>query len=97
MRRISIQGSKFTGLDTQSDSTAIDVVIVNAAVVSRAYYKDDYDPSVKRLPTCWSSDTQRPAPEVPRVRDRVRAASTARRMSEALAMEGVGLVGLASV
>jgi len=65
MRRISIQGSKFTGLDIQSDRTEIDVVIVNAAVVSRAYYKDDYDPSAKRLPTCWSSDTQRPAPEVP--------------------------------
>ena len=38
---------------------------MNAAVVSRAYYKDDYDPNAKRLPTCWSSDTQRPAPEVP--------------------------------
>ena len=31
MRRISIQGSKFTGLDTQSDSTAIDVVIVECS------------------------------------------------------------------
>lgn len=65
MRRVSIQGSKFTGLDLQTDSTAIDVVIVNAAAVSRSYYKGDYDPKAKRLPTCWSSDTQRPAPEVP--------------------------------
>ena len=65
MRRVSIQGSNFTGLDLQTDSTAIDVVIVNAAAVSRSYYKGDYDPKAKRLPTCWSSDTQRPAPEVP--------------------------------
>lgn len=65
MRRISIQGNRFTGLDHQADSTAIDVVIVNAAAVARSYYKDAYDPSAKRLPTCWSNDTQRPAPEVP--------------------------------
>ena len=65
MRRISIQGSKFTGLDQEVGSTYIDVVIVNAAAVSRSYYKGDYDPKAKRLPTCWSSDTQRPAPEVP--------------------------------
>ena len=58
MRRVSIQGSKFTGLDLQIDSTAIDVVIVNAAAVSRSYYKGDYDPKAKRLPTCWSSDPE---------------------------------------
>ena len=65
MRRISIQGSKFSGLDQQVGSTHIDVVIVNAAAVSRSYYKGDYDPKAKRLPTCWYTDTQRPAPEVP--------------------------------
>lgn len=65
MRRVSIQGSRFTGLDQEVGSTHIDVVIVNAAAVSRSYYKGDYDPKAKRLPTCWSSDTQRPAPEVP--------------------------------
>ena len=65
MRRVSIQGSRFTGLDQEVGSTYIDVVIVNAAAVSRSYYKGDYDPKAKRLPTCWSSDTQRPAPEVP--------------------------------
>ncbi len=65
MRRVSIQGSRFNGLDQEVGSTHIDVVIVNAAAVSRSYYKGDYDPKAKRLPTCWSSDTQRPAPEVP--------------------------------
>jgi len=65
MRRISLQGNKFTGLDFQADATSIDVIIVNAAAVSRSYYKDAYDPNAKRLPTCWSSDTQKPSPDVP--------------------------------
>lgn len=65
MRRVSLQGNKFTGLDHQPDSRSIDVIIVNAAGVSRAYYKDAFDPNAKRFPTCWSKDTQRPAPEVP--------------------------------
>mgnify|MGYP003655527152 FL=1 len=49
MRRVSIQGSRFTGLDQEVGSTHIDVVIVNAAAVSRSYYKGDYDPKAKRL------------------------------------------------
>ena len=65
MRRVSLQGNKFTGLDHQPDGTVADVIIVNAAGVSRSYYKDSYDPNARRLPTCWSKDTQRPAPEVP--------------------------------
>lgn len=68
MRRISIQGGKFTGLVDQPEGSiccSIDVVIVNAADVSRSYYKEDYVVGAKKLPTCWSTDTQRPAPEVP--------------------------------
>ena len=68
MRRISIQGSKFTGLVDQLEGgncTSIDVVIVNAAEVSRTYYKGDYDAKAKQFPTCWSANTQTPAPEVP--------------------------------
>jgi len=65
MRRVSIQGSKFSGLEQQRDSTVADVIIVNAAEVSRSYYKDNYDPKAKRLPTCWSTNTQTSAPEVP--------------------------------
>ena len=65
MRRVSLQGNKFTGLDHQPDGTVADVIIVNAAAVSRSYYKGSYDPNARRLPTCWSKDTQRPAPEVP--------------------------------
>ena len=68
MRRISIQGGRFTGIENQPEGSvcnSIDVVIVNAAEVSRSYYKDDYVVGVKKLPTCWSTDTQRPSPEVP--------------------------------
>ena len=66
MRRISIQGGKFTGLESSADgSKSIDVIIVNAAEVSRSYYKGEYDPKVKKLPYCWSANTQTPAPEVP--------------------------------
>jgi len=68
VRRVSIQGSKFSGMEGQeagSDCRSIDVVIVNAAEVSRSYYKGDYDAKAKQLPTCWSANTQIPAPEVP--------------------------------
>ena len=34
MRRVSLQGNKFTGLDHQPDGTVADVIIVNAAAVS---------------------------------------------------------------
>jgi hypothetical protein len=38
----------------------MDVVVVNAAPVSRAYYGEAYDPNRVAVPTCWSPDTQRP-------------------------------------
>ncbi len=66
MRRISIKGSRFTGLEVQPDgSKSIDVVIVNAAEVSRSYYKGEYNPRARKLPYCWSANTQTPASEVP--------------------------------
>ena len=69
-RRISIRGGKFhfvvdgTEVST-ADSNSIDVVVVNAASVSRAYYGDAYDPNRVAVPTCWSPDTQLPDNEVP--------------------------------
>tara|TARA_R110000787_G_scaffold255453_2_gene360797 strand:+ start:2684 stop:3364 length:681 start_codon:yes stop_codon:yes gene_type:complete len=69
LRRISIRGSKFNivadGKEVTLDSNSIDVVIVNAAPVSRAYYGDAYDPNRVAVPTCWSSDTQVPLVDVP--------------------------------
>jgi hypothetical protein len=63
MRRISIQGAKFSGVPNCTDK--VDVVIVNAGPVSRSYYEGVFDSQFKKAPTCWSVDTQRPAAEVP--------------------------------
>ena len=70
LRRISIQGGEFTFVVggtkiSADDSGSIEVVVINAASVSRAYYGDAYDPNRVAVPTCWSSDTQVPAKEVP--------------------------------
>ncbi len=66
MRRISIQDAKFSGVGHQTDTNdALDVVIVNAGQVSRSYYAGAFDRQNRRAPTCWSVDTQVPAPDVP--------------------------------
>tara|TARA_R110002126_G_scaffold56780_2_gene151310 strand:+ start:267 stop:947 length:681 start_codon:yes stop_codon:yes gene_type:complete len=70
LRRISIRGGKFTlvvdGTEVSTDdSGSIEVVVVNAAPVSRSFYGDAYDPNRVAVPTCWSSDTQLPSREVP--------------------------------
>ena len=63
MDRVSIRDRKFTfGIHSQDD---IECIIVNASQVQRAYYEGEYDPSNPQVPTCWSSDTQRPDNEVP--------------------------------
>ena len=61
MERISLRDKKFSG----HDDDVLNVVIVNAATISRFYYKDEYDPDKTVLPTCWSSDTQNPSADVP--------------------------------
>ena len=70
LRRISIQGGEFTFVVggtkiSTNDSGSIEVVVINAAPVSRAYYGDAYDPNRVAVPTCWSSDTRLPSNEVP--------------------------------
>jgi len=69
LRRISIRGGKFhviaDGEEVTRDLGYMDVVIANAAPVSRAYYGDAYDPNRVAVPTCWSSDTQVPSVDVP--------------------------------
>ena len=70
LRRISIQGGEFTFVVggtkiSTDDSGSIEVVVINAAPVSRAYYGDAYDPNRVAVPTCWSSDTRLPSNEVP--------------------------------
>jgi hypothetical protein len=60
MDRLSIRDSTFS-----SRGDAIEVVVVNAARVSRSYYADDFNADKTVAPTCWSVDTQRPDPSVP--------------------------------
>jgi hypothetical protein len=63
LRRISTGGGVFT-LSDGTSTASLDAVIVNAANISRAYYKDEYDAANPVAPTCWSADTDRPDSEV---------------------------------
>jgi hypothetical protein len=69
-RRISLKGGKFREIVNGeqvnvSKDESMRIVIVDAAPISRTYYEGEYDPSKVVPPTCWSKDTQKPAPEVP--------------------------------
>ena len=70
MRRISFKGSRFRELVggeqvNVNSSGSINVVVLDAAKVSRTYYAGVYDPENPAPPACWSNDTQAPAPDVP--------------------------------
>lgn len=60
MRRISIRGGTFS-----HHGDNLNLVIVNAAKVSRAYFADGFDADKTVAPTCWSSNTQVPNESVP--------------------------------
>ena len=69
-RRISISGGKFREFVggeqvAVSKQDFINLVIVNAAQISRTYYASEYNPEKVEPPTCWSADTNTPAKEVP--------------------------------
>lgn len=69
-RRISIKGNVFReivgGKEVRvSEERAINVVLINAAPVSRMYFAGSYTEGEVSKPVCWSSDTQRPDPAVP--------------------------------
>jgi hypothetical protein len=70
MRRISFRGSRFRELVggeqvNVNSSGSLNVVVLDAAKVARTYYAGTYDPENPAPPTCWSADTQTPAPDVP--------------------------------
>ena len=67
IRRISIRNKEFAGIPAtlSVDESGIGVVIVGIAYVSRIYYKNEYDPDKISSPTCWSSNTEVPALDVP--------------------------------
>ena len=69
-RRISLNGGKFREIVNGeqvlvSKEDNMNVVILNAAKISRSYYEGVYDPSNPTPPKCWSADTNEPAPDVP--------------------------------
>lgn len=69
-RRISLNGKSFREIVngeevSVSDENNMNMVIVNAAKISRSFYDGVYDPKNPTPPTCWSADTTAPAPEVP--------------------------------
>jgi hypothetical protein len=69
-RRLSIKGGVFremlNGKEYRvSEERAMNVVIVNAAPISRMYFAGTYQEGGVTKPTCWSADTQTPAPDVP--------------------------------
>jgi hypothetical protein len=43
----------------------MNIVIINAAQLSRNYYEGSYSPDKPSAPHCWSSDTNVPSPDVP--------------------------------
>lgn len=69
-KRISLENNVFTEIIggkavRVSEDRAMQVVIINAAPVSRTYYAGTYVKGQKSKPTCWSSDTQTPDAAVP--------------------------------
>lgn len=69
-KRISLKGGKFRMfVDGEQVSVSkldtMNVVVVNAASVSRTYYEGTYDPNNPTAPSCWSADTRTPAADVP--------------------------------
>jgi hypothetical protein len=64
MRRISLWGGNFMGQPFAYDNS-MEVVLLDAAPVSRSYYAADFDRWKTVAPTCWSSTTQTPDADVP--------------------------------
>lgn len=69
-KRISLKGRRFRMIVdgeqiSVSKEDSMNVVVVNAAAVSRTYYEGTYDPNNPTAPSCWSVDTRVPSPDVP--------------------------------
>jgi hypothetical protein len=65
LRRISIRGSRFRQMVGGEQvhvrkEDFLNVVILDAAPVSRTYFEGKYDPENPAPPTCWSPDGERP-------------------------------------
>jgi hypothetical protein len=69
VRRLSIRGGQFTLIEDGKQEVLpydnLNIIIVNAAPVSRSYFGNQFDPNKSTAPVCWSDDTQRPSVNVP--------------------------------
>jgi len=70
IRRLSLRGRKFRMMNggeqiSVSKEDSLNVIILDAASVHRTYFKGVYSADDVQAPTCWSLDTEAPAPEVP--------------------------------
>lgn len=77
-RRISLKGGKFRQIVngeqvSVSKDDAMNIVVINAAAISRTYYEGTYDPNNVVAPLCWSSDTEKPDSAVPEDQRQARA------------------------
>lgn len=69
--RISVKGGKFRIIEGGeqvhvSREAGMNIVVLDSAPISRAYYEGEYDPDGPATgPTCWSNDTNKPASDVP--------------------------------
>jgi hypothetical protein len=69
-RRLSLEGNLFreviNGKEVRvNEERAVNVVIINAAPISKMYFAEAYVKGKPAKPTCWSSDSQVPDPAVP--------------------------------
>jgi hypothetical protein len=69
-RRLSLEGNLFreiiNGKELRvNEERATNVVIINAAPISKMYFAEAYVKGKPSKPTCWSSDSQVPDPAVP--------------------------------
>tara|TARA_R100001244_G_C5168645_1_gene131549 strand:- start:484 stop:1143 length:660 start_codon:yes stop_codon:yes gene_type:complete len=64
VKRIGIRDKRFS-IPFAGDTCTLDVVIIGVAYISRMYYKEAYDPTKTTSPTCWSTNTDTPAVDVP--------------------------------
>lgn len=69
-RRISIKGGVFreilNGKEVRvNEDRSMNVVLINAAPISRMFFSGAYNEGEVAKPVCWSSDTQTPDPQVP--------------------------------
>lgn len=67
--RISIRGGRFRQIEggeqvAVSSDSSMNIVIVNAAPISRMFYADPYDAEKAVPPACWSRDGKIPATDV---------------------------------